>query len=1102
MLSVLAVLALGIGTHGEAEAGRLASGSAADSASGAEKPTVTSVRVEGTNLVAIVHVPAGLTAVTLEGRPHLATGAWTPRAVATVPAQGGDVTFRLPMSSGIELVRARADVQTALPSTFYRGTNSFSVPVSSYNPGSAYNSLSPTAAPGAMDANGNGTTAVRTVVESDIWKTAGNALYFFNQYRGLQVIDVSNPDAPAIHGTFDLPAAGEQMYLIDTNYAVLLVQGCGWGGNNNGNDVVIIDVTGTNLQELASLPVDGSIIESRLVGTALYVASQVYRPIVGSPTGAWEYGTMVSSYDLSNPTLPVAKQQLWYPSSYSSVVTATDQYFFLATQGTGTSSSSWWRSVVQIIDISDPQGAMTNRASVQPAGYVTDKFKIDLNGDTLTVISEAWNDATRWTPTLQTFSLANPDAPQKLGYLTFTGGEQLHATRFDGTRVYVVTFKQIDPLWVVDLSNPARPTIAGKVEVPGWSTYIDPLGDRLVTIGVQVSNTWQVAVSMFDVHNPTQPLLLSQVPLGTNSSWSEANYDEKAFGVFPDTGLILVPYQGWYTNGYATAVQLIDLGTNSLQLRGVIQHQFTPRRAAPIGPTRVVSISGQELLTVDDTDRDHPAIRAHLELAWPVDELFLEGNYVVEIGNGSSWFNQGAPALHVALAANPDQALAGYALTNLPVLGATVEGQRLYLVQGPSGWYWPPLDPSGGTNNTTATNPPNFFLSVFDLAKLPNVTLLGQTSLVTDQPGWNSSWHAVWVKPGLLVWSGGQGFWILPLMGVAGPAGVSATTGGTTVSSAPDIAASGAMPIGGGAFRPWPWWGWGGNGGRLLAFDVTDSTSPKYVSEVDLTTNNWWSFSLPFTTNGLVYLSHAYTETFVVGTNYVVVTNLPTKSDTNQPPLPGGTVTNAQPIFNWVQRWYLDVVDYADAANPTVRPPVNVPGTLQGISAAGALLYTTGQHWTTNGVTDWKDWLDASAYDGVAVHLVDSFMLSTNWPHPVLVQGTNIFIGDPAATTNAPNQLEVWTLPADTARFTELSATPVKAAVSVLADFGNLLAVQESDQRIELFDTTNTMKLRLVGKGTPSGCLWFNLGNADGAIGRGLWLPLGDYGTTVIPASP
>ena len=188
-----------------------------------------------------------------------------------------------------------------------------------------------------------------------------------------------------------------------------------------------------------------------------------------------------------------------------------------------------------------------------------------------------------------------PTDPKKLGELELGHGERLFATRFDNDRVYVVTFLRKDPLWVVDLADPANPKISGELEVPGWSTYIQPLGDRLVTVGIDTSNSWRVAVSLFDVKDPTNPSLLSKVPLGDNYSWSEVNSDEKALTVLPEAGLILVPYQGNTTNGYASRVQLIDLGATSLTARGVIEHRLQPRRATLFG-NRVLSISGLELM--------------------------------------------------------------------------------------------------------------------------------------------------------------------------------------------------------------------------------------------------------------------------------------------------------------------------------------------------------------------------------------------------------------------------------------------------------------------------------------------------------------------------
>src|SRR5882762_2908874 len=100
----------------------------------------------------------------------------------------------------------------------------------------------------------------------------------------------------------------------------------------------------------------------------------------------------------------------------------------------------------------------------------------------------------------------------------------------------------------------------------------------------------------------------------------------KAFNVMPDEHLILLPFQGYVTNGYASRIQLIDLNRDSLVLRGTIDHPCQPRRAT-VHQDRILSLSGQELLSVDATDRDQPQIKNILPLAWSVDRLFAQDKH-------------------------------------------------------------------------------------------------------------------------------------------------------------------------------------------------------------------------------------------------------------------------------------------------------------------------------------------------------------------------------------------------------------------------------------------------------------------------------------------
>jgi len=81
-------------------------------------PLITSIRLEGTNVVVVVSVPADITKVTLEGCRRLGGEAWTPKAVGRLDGAGGQLTFRLAMSPDLELLRVRADAREPLPDFF------------------------------------------------------------------------------------------------------------------------------------------------------------------------------------------------------------------------------------------------------------------------------------------------------------------------------------------------------------------------------------------------------------------------------------------------------------------------------------------------------------------------------------------------------------------------------------------------------------------------------------------------------------------------------------------------------------------------------------------------------------------------------------------------------------------------------------------------------------------------------------------------------------------------------------------------------------------------------------------------------------------------
>ncbi len=149
-------------------------------------------------------------------------------------------------------------------------------------------------------------------------------------------------------------------------------------------------------------------------------------------------------------------------------------------------------------------------------------------------------------------------------------GEDIYSARFMGEKGYVVTFETVDPLFTIDLSEPTNPTLVGELKIPGFSTYIHPMGDdHLLTIGQHtVENEWGgfwvegIQLTIFDVSDFANPKQAHKVVLD-NSAWSSAVYDSKAFTFHSDSGLLAIPLSAWGDLGIDFPGMDDDNGSNS-----------------------------------------------------------------------------------------------------------------------------------------------------------------------------------------------------------------------------------------------------------------------------------------------------------------------------------------------------------------------------------------------------------------------------------------------------------------------------------------------------------------------------------------------------------
>ena len=392
----------------------------------------------------------------------------------------------------------------------------------------------------------------REIEEADLYRVSGDFLYLLNSYRGLAVIDLAKFK---LVGRLPLPGFPLEMYLRDARAFVLIA---GVHADAQLIEVNVADPAAPAVTRTETIA--GNMRTSRVVGNVLYAITD----------------TGVRSF-LIAPTPFEAADSLTLDSG-AEFAHATDAYAFITAPVPGASPNAGTR--VTLVDIGDPGGALVRRGAIDLPGYIADDQKLNFGGGVLRVITHDWVD--RGLSRLMTIDVTDPDAPVILATLELARGEQLFATRFSENRAYIVTFMQVDPLWVIDLSDPVHPTVAGQLEVPGFSTQIVVDGDRLVTLGVD-NTSWTAVVSLFDVANPAAPLLLDREDLGGAST--EALWERKAFGVFP--GLILVP--SW------DGLVVIAHDADTLTVRGTVPVAGGALRGFPHG-ANIVAAGTEEVV--------------------------------------------------------------------------------------------------------------------------------------------------------------------------------------------------------------------------------------------------------------------------------------------------------------------------------------------------------------------------------------------------------------------------------------------------------------------------------------------------------------------------
>jgi len=245
------------------------------------------------------------------------------------------------------------------------------------------------------------------------------------------------------------------------------------------------------------------------------------------------------------------------------------------------------RTSIHKLDISDSKEA-TYVGSGDVMGTVLNQYSLSEQGDALRIATTTQPsffggpqplspEGTRET-SQSSVTVFRPSAGAlvEVGQVSGLGkGERIYGVRFVGDRGYVVTFRQVDPLYVLDLGDPTRPKVAGELKITGYSAYLHPVGpNRILGVGAAASEQGRregFQISLFDVSDPANPQKLAGASIPGGSS--QVEFDPHAFLWWEPAGLALVPVTTYDPSGPSFAgVVGYGVGTRTIAERGRISH--------------------------------------------------------------------------------------------------------------------------------------------------------------------------------------------------------------------------------------------------------------------------------------------------------------------------------------------------------------------------------------------------------------------------------------------------------------------------------------------------------------------------------------------------
>jgi Beta propeller domain len=365
--------------------------------------------------------------------------------------------------------------------------------------------------------------------------------------------------------------------------------------------------------------------DGEMVRTGLLNAPEdIYEPLVPNAFNL----ISVVSFNVEGDEPGLADTSAVYSTGASAIYASLDNFYVF--DGDYSREDGALTRIVKF-DWEPSDGGVEFAATTTVAGRILNQFSADENDPYLRIATTVSNQSSgNWSGRDENMLFV---LEEDGGVMEFVGSlqnlalnETMRSVRFLGNTAFVTTFRNIDPLFAIDLTDPARPESVGHITLPGFTSYMHLIDeDHLLTVGrnTPTGGSGPTQVSLFDISNLLQPLRVAEYTFERFST-SEAELDHHAFGYYAEHGMLGMPVARVFIervdldgDGYREtrrSVRRDDLAVFSvdadaansadrLVLETAIEHGTPVRRSGYIGD-KLYSIANDSVKVVDVADLD------------------------------------------------------------------------------------------------------------------------------------------------------------------------------------------------------------------------------------------------------------------------------------------------------------------------------------------------------------------------------------------------------------------------------------------------------------------------------------------------------------------